>query len=74
MKLTGYRTYRGTEKTIYDQDVYELIKKHSRWFDRINPKKMIVMWETASAIMDDAILEPNGKWMFFGRHAPKEGI
>lgn len=72
MELTGYRTYSETGKTVYDKDTYELIKKHSRWFDRINPKKMITMWEVASAIMEDAILEPKEpNWMFFGRRAPK---
>ena len=72
-KLTGYRTYRDSGRTFYDEDVYQLIKKHSRWFDRLNPRKMIMMWEEASAIMDESIQEPKDeKWMFFGRRAPKD--
>ena len=74
-KLTGYRRYRDSGKTVYDEDVYQLIKKHSRLIDRLNPRKMIEMFETASAMMDDAVLEPEQKdWMFYGRKAPKEGL
>ena len=69
-KLTGYREYRDGKRT-YDEDVYKLIKKHSRIIDRINPRKMIYMSEIAWAILDEAILEPdNPNWKFFGKDSP----
>lgn len=36
-------------KTITDEAVYEIIKRHSRLIDRLNPKKMFEMAVTAEA-------------------------
>ncbi len=72
-KLEGYRDYRDG-RIIYDEDVYQYIKKHSRFIDRLNPRKMIEMYELASAILNENVEEPiNDDWMFVekGKRAPK---
>ena len=70
-KLTGYR--KTGDKIVYDEDVYQYIKKHSRFIDRLNGRKMMHMSEIAYAIFDEAVLEPTDpNWKFFGKHAPKD--
>ncbi len=57
---------------IYEEEIYQKVKKHSRWIDRINPRKMYMMtaWmrdaynikdeDTKAQLFDD-------NWKFFGK-------
>lgn len=56
--------------TITMEDVYQLIKKHSRLIDRINPRKMIKMTFDAFDILNKSIKEPNDEtWKFFSKNS-----
>lgn len=69
-KLDGYIDYPGVGK-ITDEDVYQVIRKHSRLVDRLNPRKMLEMSFYAQAILMK-VAEPedaktNPKWKFYNK-------
>lgn len=68
-KLEGYIDYPGVG-IIKDEDVYQVIKKHSRLVDRLNPRKMLEMSFYAQAILMK-VAEPddanNPKWKFYNK-------
>ena len=68
-KLEGYRRYPGVG-TIYDEDVYQFIRKHSRLIDRLNPRKMLEMTEWAYAELSGGVEHAKGtsqNWKFYDR-------
>lgn len=72
-KLKGYRDF-GNGRIVYDEDCYQLILKHSRLIDRLDPRKLINMYEIAHGILDgDLGIPKNRNWMFYGKgdQAPK---
>ena len=38
-KLHGYAQFK--DHTVYDEQVYRMIKNHTSIFDRLNPRKMV---------------------------------
>lgn len=46
---------------VYDKDIYAFIKKHSTFLDRLNPKKMIDMYNLAFAMLSGSIQIPTEK-------------
>lgn len=72
-KLTGYRRY-PDGPTVYDEDVYQFIRKHSRLVDRMNPRKMVEMTEWAHAELgeDYSSKDDKSNWKYYGRNQKKE--
>ena len=70
-ELKGYIDYPGVGE-ITDEQVYQLIKKHSRLIDRLSPRKMVEMAIGGQLILC-GIFEDNGwyanqnDWMFYGK-------
>lgn len=71
-KLTGYRRYPDGQ-TVYDEDVYQFIYKHSRLIDRLNPRKMVEMTEWAHAELGGSVDTANreSNWKYYGRSQRK---
>ena len=46
---------------VYDKDVYAFIKKHSTIIDRLNPKKMIDMYNIAFDMLSGSVSMPKEK-------------
>ena len=68
----GYIDYQGIGR-IYDSDVYNLIKSHSRFIDRLNKKKMVEMSLLGQCalmgIFND--MDPSdASWQFYGKNSP----
>lgn len=69
-KLDGYIDYPGVG-IIKDEDVYQVIRKHSRLIDRLSPRKLVEMTFLAQAYLmkifepDDA--KTNPKWKFYDK-------
>lgn len=69
-KMTGESSYPG-KGIIADEEVWELVKKHSRFIDRINSRKMVEMTIAAQLILF-GIYETEGwyadqdDWTFYG--------
>lgn len=65
-ELEGTRDY-GEGRIIKDEDVYKFILTHSTFWDRLDPRKLIEMWELAYGIFDGSLEMPKNKnWRFFG--------
>ncbi len=65
----GYVDYPDVGK-IHDSDVYELILKHSRWIDRLNPIKMVEMSLLGQCILMRIFenVDPQDmSWKFYGK-------
>ncbi len=70
-KYQGYIDYPGIGK-IYDHEVWQLIKDHSRFVDRLSTKRMTEMSLLGQCILmkifDD--VDPNDpSWTFYGKNA-----
>ena len=72
-KMTGEIDYPG-KGIITDEQVWQLVKKHSRFIDRINSRKMVEMAIAAQLILF-GIYESEGwyadqnDWMFYGKES-----
>lgn len=70
-KMEGYIDYPSVGR-IMDEDVYNLVKSHSRWIDRIDRRKMVEMSLLGQCILmkvfDDVKAE-DPSWKFYGKHA-----
>ena len=70
-KLTGEINYPG-KGIITDEEVWRVVKKHSRLIDRLNNRKMVEMSIAAQLILC-GIYESEGwyadqeDWMFYGK-------
>lgn len=67
-KLTHYATFTeddGTQFRVYDEDVYQHVKKHSTIFDRLNPRKMLEMSFLSFMVLSKSCDEPKGNYMYF---------
>lgn len=58
---------------ITDEDVWQLVKKHSRFIDRINNRKMVEMAIAAQLILfgiyeEDGWYANQDDWTFYGRN------
>ena len=65
----GYVDYPGVGR-IYDSDVYELIKAHSRLIDRISRTKMVEMSLLGQCILMgifDGVNPDDPSWKFYGK-------
>lgn len=70
-RLTGYAKFQ--DRIVFDEDVYQLVKRHSRLIDRLNPKKMIEMTWAAFDLLAGSIEKPENvseNWTFYGKHGP----
>lgn len=69
-EMEGYIDYPGKGK-IYDKDVWELIKKHSRLVDRMSSTKMVEMSLLGQCILMGVIdKDPDDlTWRFYGKRA-----
>lgn len=64
-----YSEYPGVGK-IYDEDVYKLVKKHSRLIDRLSRSKMVEMTLLAQCILQKLYknIDPDDmSWTFYGK-------
>ena len=64
-KLTGYAKFEdGT--IVTDEDIFQMVKKHSRLIDRLNPRKMIEMTFEAFNILNGSVEvdSPKENWKF----------
>ena len=69
----GYIDYPGVGK-IYDSDVYDLIRKHSRIVDRISRSKMVEMSLLGQCVLMGIFENVDPKdmtWKFYGKHSEK---
>ena len=70
-KMIGESNYPG-KGIITDEEVWKLVKKHSRFIDRINTRKMVEMTLSAQLILF-GIYETEGwyasqdDWTFYGK-------
>lgn len=67
----GYIDYPGVG-IITDSQVYEVVKIHSRFIDRINPKKMTEMSLIAQCVLMGIYKNINPKdstWSFYGKNS-----
>lgn len=72
-KLKGYIDYPGVG-IIKDEEVYQLIRKHSRLIDRLSPRKWVEMTMTAQAYLMKVIETEdanNPNWKFYGKRKPR---
>lgn len=72
-KYEGYIDYPGVGK-IYDSDVYDLIRKHSRIIDRISRSKMVEMSLLGQCVLMGIFENVDPKdmtWKFYGKHSEK---
>ena len=72
-QMDGYIDYPDVGR-IYDEDVYQLIKSHSRLIDRLNPSKMVEMSLLGQCILMrifDKVDPKEMSWKFYGKHAVK---
>jgi len=56
----NYALFEGIGK-IYDEDVYQHVKRHSRLIDRINPRKMVLMTFYSFDFLNHSLDEPKNK-------------
>lgn len=66
-KMEGYIDYPGVGR-ITDEDVLNLVKRHSRLIDRLNPRKMTEMVLLSQCILMGVFDDKNPKdlsWKFF---------
>lgn len=61
-KLTGYADFGGTVGRIYDEDVYQFIREHSNFLQRLNPRKLLDMYNIAFCMLSGSIATPEGKF------------
>ena len=59
---------------ISEEQIYQKVKKHSRWIDRINPRKMYMMtgWIRDAYNIEDPEVKKqlfDDDWKFYGRKA-----
>lgn len=71
-KLTGETDYPEKGIIITDEQIWQLVKKHSRFIDRLNKRKMIEMAIYAQLILygiyeSDGIYADRNNWMFYGK-------
>jgi len=67
----GFIDYPGVGK-ITDKHVYEVVKKHSRCIDRLNPKKMTEMSLLSQSILMNLYKNIDPKdmsWTFYGKNS-----
>lgn len=65
-KLNGYATF--SDRIVYDEDIYQYVRKHSRLVDRLNGRKMIEMAIMAFDILNGSLIAPNRRgWKFYDR-------
>lgn len=72
-KMEGYIDYPGVGR-ITDEDVYNLIMRHSRWIDRINHRKMVEMSLLGQCVLMqifENVRPEDPSWKFYGKHAVK---
>jgi len=77
---TNVPAYNGEIQSVYygwmneRNDIYPLVKMHSRWIDRINPWRMFIMTRIISDFLNikydgfdfsNIVEDPN--WKFFGK-------
>ena len=54
---------------IYNNEITEMVKKHSRFWDRLNPGRMVDMSFMAFDILNGAVKKPkNDNWKFKFHH------
>ena len=72
-KLLSYYIDYPEKGIITDEDVYNVLMKHSTDADRKNPKKMVEMTLTAQNILmgifEDDGFSTDGDWMFYGNNS-----
>lgn len=71
MEYEGYINYPGVG-LINDVDVYNLICKHSRLLDRLNPARMVEMAITGQCILMRLYTEidpDDPSWTFYGKNS-----
>ena len=67
-RLTGWAKFPGG-LIVRDEDVYQLIIKHSRLIDRLNPRKWVEMTFWAFDILSKSVETPsNPNWKFYGKN------
>ena len=72
-QMGGYIDYPDVGR-IYDADVYQLIKDHSRLIDRLSSRKMTEMSLLGQCVLMRIFdnVDPKDKsWKFYGKHAVK---
>lgn len=76
-KLTGYADYPGVGK-VTDEKIWQMIRKHSRFRDRMDPRKMVEMTQIGFMILCQIIpVNPDDRsWMFYGKkqHPELKGV
>ena len=64
----GYIDYPGVG-LITDRDVYELVKKHSSFIERLDPRKMTEMTLLGQCVLMKVIDPPkNSNWRFYKKN------
>ena len=66
--MDSYADFGGDIGKIYDWQVADYAKKHLRFFDRFNMRKVSTAMQWSFSILSKSIEEPtikNGKWKFF---------
>lgn len=67
-KLKNYAIFPGN-LIVRDEDVYRMIRKHSRFIDRLSNRKMVEMTFWAFDILNQSVEKPARKnWKFYGKN------
>lgn len=64
-KLKGWAKF--SDRVVYDEQVWQFVKKHSRLIDRMSGRKMVEMAFLAFSMLSGSVEIPKGKhWKFYG--------
>ena len=66
--MDSYADFGGNVGKVYDYQVADYAKKHLRFFDRFNLRKVATAMMWSFSILSKSVEEPNiknGKWKFY---------